>query len=82
MNLSDLARNANMLRRSLAKKGYMRWWHSFSGTQPETGETRTFFVEFFIVNPRRGGSGLEFLEGGNGPEYIVTEGDEGNGAGN
>lgn len=56
MNLSDLARNANMLRRSLAKKGYMRWWHSFSGTQPETGETRTFFVEFFIVNPRRGGS--------------------------
>lgn len=56
MNLSDLARNSNMLRGSLAKRGYMRWWHSFSGTQPETGEIRTFFVEFFIVNPGRGGS--------------------------
>lgn len=56
MNLSDLARNSNMLRGSLAKRGYMRWWHSFSGTQPETGEIRTFFVEFFIVNPGRGRS--------------------------
>lgn len=56
MNLSDLARNSNMLRGSLAKKGYMRWWHSFTGTEPENGESRTFFVEFFIVNPSLGGS--------------------------
>lgn len=56
MNLSDLTRNSNLLRGSLARKGYMRWWHSFSGTQPETGETRTFFVEFFIINPGAGGS--------------------------
>ena len=33
----------------------MRWWHSFSGVQPQTGEARTFFVEFFIVNPDLGG---------------------------
>ena len=51
MNLSDLTRNSHMLRGSLAKRGYMRWWHSFSGVQPETGEARTFFVEFFIINP-------------------------------
>lgn len=56
MNQSDLKRNASMLRGSLAKKGYMRWWHSFTGTQPETGENRTFFVEFFIVNAKLGGS--------------------------
>lgn len=55
MNLSDLARNSHMLRGSLCKRGYMRWWHSFSGTQPETGETRSFFVEFFLVNPALGG---------------------------
>lgn len=55
MNISDLARNACMLRGSLSKKGYMRWWHSFSGIQPETGETRTFFIEFFVMNPRLGG---------------------------
>ncbi len=56
MNLSDLARNAHMLRGSYTKKGYMRWWHSFSGTQPQTGETRTFFVEFLIINPGLGGN--------------------------
>ena len=52
MNLSDLTRNSYMLRGSLAKKGYMRWWHSFSGVNDRTGETRTFFVEYFIINPR------------------------------
>lgn len=55
MNQSDLTRNAYMLRGSLAKKGYCRWWHSFSGVQPETGETRTFFVEFYVINPGLGG---------------------------
>lgn len=55
MNQSDLTRNAYMLRGSLAKKGYCRWWHSFSGVQPDTGETRTFFVEFYIINPGLGG---------------------------
>lgn len=43
-----------MLRGSLAKKGYMRWWHSFTGVQPDTGEMRTFFVEYFIINPALG----------------------------
>lgn len=58
MNLSDLTRNAHMLRGSLAKKGYVRWWHSFSGVQGQTGETRTFFVEFFVINPYLYRSGL------------------------
>lgn len=44
-----------MLRGSLARKGYMRWWHSFSGMQPDTGEVRTFFIEFFVINPSLGG---------------------------
>ena len=56
MNLSDLARNSHMLRGALSKKGYMRWWHSFTGTQPETGETRTFYIEFYIINPALGGT--------------------------
>lgn len=55
MNLSDLTRNAYMLQGSLARRGYMRWWHSFSGIQPQTGETRTFFVEFLVLNPGLGG---------------------------
>ena len=55
MNESDLKRNSYMLRGSLARRGYMRWWHSFSGIHAETGVSRTFFVEFFIINPRLGG---------------------------
>ena len=54
MNLSDLTRNAQMLQGSYAKKGCMRWWHSFCGVEPESGEARTFFVEFYIINPALG----------------------------
>ncbi len=56
MNQTDLHRNAFMLRGSLAKKGYMRFWHSFTGKAPTTGDTRTFFVEYFIINPALGGN--------------------------
>lgn len=55
MNQSDLNRNSYMLRGSLAKKGYMRWSHSFTGVQEDTGETRTFFIDFLILNPGLGG---------------------------
>lgn len=55
MNLSSLAKNALMLRGRLSKRGYMRWWHSFSGVSEETGITRSFFIEFLIVNPALGG---------------------------
>lgn len=54
MNVSDLTRNSHMLSGRLAKRGYMRWFHSFSGVHAQTGETRTFFVEFFIMNPASG----------------------------
>lgn len=56
MNESDLTRNAAMLHGSLSKRGYCRWWHSFCGVQKETGAVRTFFVEFYILNPGLGGS--------------------------
>lgn len=56
MNRSDLKRNSCMLRGSLARKGYMRWFHSFTGVHAETGMTRTFFVDYFIINPGLGGS--------------------------
>lgn len=55
MNKFDSDRNSYMLRGSLAKKGYVRWWHSFVGIQPDTGEARTFFIEYFVINPSPGG---------------------------
>lgn len=56
MNQSDLKRNSCMLRGSLSRKGYMRWFHSFTGVHVETGMTRTFFIDYFIINPGLGGS--------------------------
>ena len=56
MNQSDLDRNAYMLCGSLSKRGYMCWYHSFRGVQPDTGETRTFFIEYRILNPSLGGN--------------------------
>lgn len=79
MNLSDLARNAHMLTGSLARRGYMRWWHSLSGIQPETGEQRTFFVEFFCINPGLGcdqpilGQHPYFKKRGMRPSYVMIK---------
>ena len=51
MNHSDLDRNAYMLCGPHAKRGYLRWWHSFSGISTVTGKRRSFFVEYLILNP-------------------------------
>ncbi len=32
----------------------MRWFHSFSAMQPDTGERRVFFIEYLIMNPSLG----------------------------
>lgn len=79
MNLSDLTRNSNMLIGSLSRRGYMRWWHSFSGVNAETGEKRTFFVEFFIINPGLGreqpilGQHPYFKRRGIKPSYVLVK---------
>lgn len=51
MNKSDLTRNYYMLKGCLAKRGYDWWWHSFTGYNKSTGEEKSFFIEYFIVNP-------------------------------
>ena len=48
-------RNAYMLKGVLAKRGYDWWWHSLIGVDRKTGERQPFFIEYFIVNPKRGG---------------------------
>ncbi len=79
MNLSDLTRNADMLRGPLRKHGYMRWWHSFSGVSVTTGESRTFFVEFFIINPALGrkkpvlGQHPYYQQRGMKPSYVMVK---------
>ncbi len=52
----DKSRDAFMLDGVLAGEGYDWWWHSFTGVNDETGEEKTFFVEFFAINPKYGKS--------------------------
>ena len=47
----DITRDQFMLTGNFAREGYDWWWHSFSGHHAETGERRTFFIEFFCCNP-------------------------------
>ncbi|MBU3109942.1 tocopherol cyclase family protein [Clostridium lacusfryxellense] len=56
MNKSDLKRNLFMLNGSLSEKGYDWWWHNFTGYNHETGEAKTFFIEYFVCNPALGGN--------------------------
>ena len=51
MNGNDISRDQWMLRGPLARKGYDWWWHSFTGENEETGERKSFYVEFFTCNP-------------------------------
>jgi len=43
-----------MLSGAFKNHGYDWWWHSFTGTNRETGERKAFFVEYFIINPGLG----------------------------
>lgn len=38
----------NIFRR---KNGYDWWWHSFVGVERESGIKKSFFIEYYIVNP-------------------------------
>ena len=49
-------RNAYMLTGPLATRGYDWWWHSLTGFDAVTNEPRSFFIEYFSINPGLGGS--------------------------
>ncbi len=50
-NVPKETRDNLMLGGKLARQGYDWWWHNFTGVNLETGAKKTFFVEFFIINP-------------------------------
>lgn len=52
----DKQRDAFMLTGSFADEGYDWWWHSFTGVNELTGEEKSFFIEFFTINPELGGA--------------------------
>ena len=78
-NNSDELRDLPMLKGPLASQGYDWWWHSFTGKNKETGETKTFFIEFFTINPALGGKEPVFgqlpqnKKEGNKPSYLMVK---------
>ena len=54
-NRHDITRDTPQLDGSFARCGYDWWWHSFTGHDPQTGEEKSFFIEFFLCNPALGG---------------------------
>ncbi len=51
----DASKDAGMLRGPLRRKGYDWWWHSFTGVNEDSGEEKSFFIEFFTCNPALAG---------------------------
>lgn len=50
-NHPDVTRDAFMLKGDLADQGYDWWWQNFTGHNAKTGEEKSFFIEFFAINP-------------------------------
>lgn len=77
-NRQDASRDQFMLKGPLAEKGYDWWWHSFTGRNPYTQEERTFFVEFYTINPALGGKEPVYgqlpanKESGRRPSYLMV----------
>ena len=78
-NKHDISRDACQLFGMLAHRGYDWWWHSFTGYDAETGEAKTFFIEFFLCNPALGGETPVFGQlpenkaAGKQPSYLMVK---------
>ncbi|MCR4940960.1 MAG: hypothetical protein K5930_12775 [Treponemataceae bacterium] len=44
-------KNRYMLKCGQKRNGYDWWWHSFTAYNKKNGEPRTFFIEYFVINP-------------------------------
>ena len=50
--MTYLMKNRYMLKNIFRRKnGYDCWWHSFVGVARESGIKKSFFVEYYIINP-------------------------------
>lgn len=50
-NKKFLSRNLPVLDKHYSRHGYEWWWHVFTGFNKESGEEKTFFVEYMLLNP-------------------------------
>ena len=73
MNKHDIRRNLPVYESKAEKTGYDWWRHSFVGRNNKTGKQRTFFIEYFLINPALGGMEPVFgtKEEGVKPSYLL-----------
>ena len=78
-NTLDPSRNQCMLTGKLAYEGYDWWWHSFTAHHEQTGEEKSFFIEYFLCNPELAKEKPEFGVSGDGtrgknkPSYMMVK---------
>ena len=78
-NKSDTSRNQCQLFGKQSKNGYDWWWHNFTAYNKKTGESKPFFIEFFLCNPSLGkdepvfGQLKENKEKGIKPSYLMVK---------
>jgi len=74
MNKSDLNRNKYKLKGRLARKGYDWWWHNFTGKHHSTGEEKSFYIEYFFINPELSPNKVVLGQDGRGlkPSYFMV----------
>ena len=78
-NVQDQSKNQYMLKGDLAEEGYDWWWHSFTGYNKANGKPKTFFIEYYLINPALGGSEViygqlpENKEVGIRPSYMMVK---------
>ncbi|MGL6058672.1 MAG: tocopherol cyclase family protein [Culicoidibacterales bacterium] len=57
------SKNAYLLTTEDQKQaGYQWWWHSFTAHHRETKLAKSFFIQYLILNPGRGGETPQFYE--------------------
>ena len=66
-------KNKYMLRGVLKKNGYDWWWHSFTGYNKSNGEPKTFFIEYFIINPALSPQEIVFGQKKNAQSLLVDQ---------
>ena len=69
----DIRRDAFQLTGPQAKRGYDWWWHSFTATEEESGEEKSFFLEFFLINPDAAKDRPTFGRLGETPSYLMVK---------
>lgn len=75
MNKHDIKRNLPVYEkdheRKAEKTGYDWWRHSFVGKSVSTGKKKSFFIEYFLLNPGYGKETPQFGENGSKPSYLM-----------